>query len=113
MPRPEEEHESQEPFITGPRKVGLHDRIAGLYGLFTPDTAADRIEAQELRQLVHQALQELSPDELKVIELRYQHKNSPGQVASRLGISRNRLGALERSGLEKIRARLQDWKQEP
>jgi DNA-directed RNA polymerase specialized sigma subunit len=51
-------------------------------------TIANRLKAQELRQLVHRALQELTDDEMRTIELRYQHKQSPGQAASRVGISR-------------------------
>jgi RNA polymerase sigma factor (sigma-70 family) len=96
-------------FLRRPRKVALHDNVAEGYGLHAPDSPVDRIEAQELRQLVHQAMQQLTADELRVIELRHQHKRSPGQVASRLGISRTRLAELEKSGLAKIRCRLKAW----
>ncbi len=113
MPHPDEERAHQEPFNSPPRRVELDDRIAGLYGLCTPDLAADRLEAQELRQLVHQALQQLSADEMRVIELRYQRKHSPGQAASRLGLSPQHLAELETNGLQKIRAFLLGWNEEP
>ena len=47
-----------------------------------------------------------------VIELRYQHKKSPGQTASRMGISRDEMTALEQSGLEKLRNGLENWHQD-
>ena len=102
------EHQ-ESPFFTPPKRVQLGDRILAL---FAPgEDPQDNIEAQELRQLVHWALQELTPDELRVIELRYQHKQSPGQVASRLGISREELQELESKGLGKLRRHLQSWHQ--
>ena len=99
----EEVHDA---YIPPPRQIRLDERF---FALFFPETPQDRIEAQELRQIVHQALKDLTPEELRVIELRYQHKNSPGRTASRLGISRERMNELEKSGLDKLRLRLQAW----
>lgn len=100
----------ESPFFNSPKRVQLGDRILAL---FAPDEdPQERIEAQELRQLVHQALKDLSPDELRVIELRYQHKRSPGQIASQLGISREEMRNFERKGLEKLRQHLQSWHQD-
>ena len=47
-----------------------------------PESVQDRIEGQELRQILLACLQTLSPAEHRVIELRFQHKKSRGQVAS-------------------------------
>ena len=55
------------------------------------------------------ALQELTPQELKVVEGRYQHKKSPGAVASHLRIPREEVGALERSALTKLRKPLIEY----
>jgi len=96
-------------YYTRPQKVALDER---LLDIFLAETAQDRLEAQELRQIVHQALQDLTPEELRVIELRYQHKKSPGQVASRLQIPREEMQQLEKSGLEKLRQHLQTWRAE-
>jgi RNA polymerase sigma factor (sigma-70 family) len=93
----------------GPRRAELQDHRALADGLCTEPVAARRLEDQELRQLVHLALGDLTPDELRVIELRYQHKSSPGQAAARLGMARRRLQALETQALDKIRARLLPW----
>ena len=87
-------------------RIRLDERFVSL--LVTED-AQDRLEAQELRQLVHRALQALSYYEMRVIKLRYQYKKSPGQVAARLGISRDTMAALEQSGLKKLRQGLEDW----
>ncbi len=99
-----------DPSPQGERRLALRDDLAALYGLFTAPQAAAQLEEQELRQLVHRALADLTPDELRVVELRYQHKRSPGQVASRLGMAPRRLRALETQALRKIRAHLQAWK---
>jgi RNA polymerase sigma factor (sigma-70 family) len=96
-------------YYTRPQKVALDER---LLDIFLVETAQDRLEAQELRQIVHQALQDLTSEELRVIELRYQHKKSPGQVASRLQIPREEMQKLEKNGLEKLRQRLQAWRAE-
>ena len=92
-----------------PERTGFDERFVSL---LIPEDAHDRLEAQELRQLVHRALQALTEDEMRVIELRYQHKKSPGQTASRMGISRDEMTALERSGLEKLRSGLENWHQD-
>ena len=88
--------------------IRLDERFVSL---LVAEDAQDRLEAQELRQLVHRALQTLSDDEMRVIQLRYQYKKSPGQVAARLGISRDAMAALEQSGLKKLRQGLEDWQQ--
>ena len=82
------------------QRVGLDERFLAE---FLPETPLDRVESQELRQQVMQALGELTRDELQVVELRFQHKKSPGQVASKLRMDRKAVAALERSALEKIR----------
>jgi RNA polymerase sigma factor (sigma-70 family) len=97
-------------FFAHPRRARLDDRISAM---FAPETPQDRIEAQELRQLVHQALKDLTEEELRVVELRYQHKKSPVQIASQLGISRKKMQSLEKNGLEKLRRYLEDWHGEP
>ena len=68
-----------------------------------PDHPLDRVEGQELRQVFMKALEALSPDELKVVELRFQHKRSQGQIASRLRLDREVVADLEKSGIEKLR----------
>ena len=67
------------------------------------ETPLDRIESQELRQILTRALKRLTPAELKVVELRYQHKKSPGQVMSQLHLTRKEVEALQHSALEKLR----------
>ena len=91
-----------------PERTNFDERFISL---LIPTDAQDRLEAQELRQLVHRALQTLTDDEMRVIELRYQHKQSPGQAASRMGIPRNEMAALEESGLQKLRSGLEHWHQ--
>lgn len=83
-----------------PKRVGLDERFLAQ---FFSETPLDRVESQELRQQVMAALRELTRDELHVVELRFQHKKSPGQVASKLQMDRKTVVALERSALEKIR----------
>ena len=87
-------------------RISLDERFLSL---LIPEDAQDRLEAQELRQLVHRTLKALSDDEMRVIELRYQYKKSPGQTASRMGISREQMAEFEQSGLEKLREGLKDW----
>ena len=91
-----------------PERTNFDERFVSL---LIPQDAQDRLEAQELRQLVHRALQKLTDDEMRTIELRYQYKQSPGQAASRMGISREEMAALEESGLQKLRSGLDDWHQ--
>ncbi len=91
---------------TPPERVALDERFITL---FLPEDAQERLEGQELRQLVHHAMNSLSADEFRVIESRYQHKKSPGQAASRMGISREDLVQLEASALQKLRSALTSW----
>jgi RNA polymerase sigma factor (sigma-70 family) len=89
-----------------------HDRITldeRFVALFLPETPLDRVESQELRQIVLYALQQLTPQELKVVEGRYQHKRSPGAVASHLHISKDEVRGLERSALDKLRKPLIEY----
>ena len=86
-----------------PQRTSLDERFVAL---LSPETPQDRIETQELRQILNRVLQTLAPTELKVIELRYQRKKSPGQVASQLGISREEITALEKKALEQLRKAL-------
>lgn len=87
----------------GLRRLSLDERLIVQLHARTP---LDNLEAQEFRQVVMKALQHLKPEELKVVELRYQHKKSPGQVASQLGLPREKLRALERSALRKLKKAL-------
>ena len=91
---------------TGPlHRVFLDERFISL---FIP-TTQDRIEAQELRQILLTSLQKLPPDEFRIIELRYQHKKSRGQVASLLNLKREEALALEEQALERLRTPLQAY----
>lgn len=87
-------------------RVRLDERFITL---FLDESPEDRVEAQELRQLVSRALQTLTKEEMAVIEQRYQYKRSPGQVASKLGISRDEMKRLETSGLKKLQTPLQAY----
>jgi RNA polymerase sigma factor (sigma-70 family) len=89
------------------KRITLDERF---FAALLSETPQDRLEAQELRQLVHQALMGLSPEELRVIELRFQHKKSPGQVAAQLNLARSELRSLERQALAKLRRHLHDWR---
>ncbi len=90
-------------------RVALDERFITF---FLSEDAQQRLEAQELRQMVHRALQTLNEDEFHVIESRYQHKKSPGQVASHMGITRDAMFKLEKSALKKLRCALESWQQE-
>jgi len=46
---------------------------------------------------------------MAVIEQRYQYKRSPGQVASKLGISRDEMAGLEARGLKKLQGPLRAY----
>lgn len=87
-------------------RVALDERFLAL--LLT-DSPLDRVEGQELRQIVMRALQRLTPDELRVVEQRFQHKRSPGAVASRLQLSRECVKALEQQALAKLRQPLIEY----
>ena len=98
---------SEDPAATdGGSRVALDERFIAL---LLPESPLDRVESQELRQVVMAALQALTPQELKVVELRYQHKRSPGSVASRLRLSRDEVETLERQALKKLRQPLVDY----
>ena len=91
---------------------GRQDRMTldeRFVALLVPESPLDRVESQELRQIVMRALQRLTPQEMKVVEGRYQHKRSLGAVASHLHIPRDEVGTLERSALEKLRKPLIDY----
>lgn len=96
--------------VTKLQRVPLDERFIQVV---LPETVEDRIEAQELRQILYEALRKLTPEELEVIELRHQHKKSPGQVAARLGASREEVAKLEAKALEKLRKPLEAWYLEP
>ena len=89
-----------------PERTNFDERFISM---LIPTAAQDRLEAQELRQHVHRTLQTLTDDEMRVIELRYQHKKSPGQTASRMGVSPEEMSTMEQSGLGKLRSGLEDW----
>ena len=81
-------------------KIGFDERLVSqLVG----ETPLDRVEAQELRQIMLRALQGLTRDELRIVELRHQHKKSPGQVASKLNLSREAMATIEQSALAKLK----------
>ena len=80
---------------------------------FQPRTPLDNLEAQEFRQLVMKALQQLKPEEMQVMELRYQHKKSPGQAARQLGLSPEELKRTEQSALRKLRKPLSAYAEDP
>jgi RNA polymerase sigma factor (sigma-70 family) len=83
-----------------PTRTRLDERfLASLVG----DTPMDRVEGQELRQIFMAALEQLTADELRVIELRFQRKKSPGQVASQLRIPKEEVAAREQRAIEKLR----------
>ena len=85
------------------RPLSLDERLIVQFQAQTP---LDNIEAQEFRQVVMKALQQLKPDELRVMELRYQFKKSPGQAALQLGLTPEQLKRKERSALRKLRKQL-------
>ena len=85
------------------QRVTLDERFVEL---FVTQDIEERVERQEIRQILHRSLQELSPEELHVIELRHQHKKSPGYVAAKLGLTRAGAQKLETCALERIRAYL-------
>ena len=87
-------------------RITLDERFVAL---LVPGTPLDNVESQELRQLVMRALQTLTPEELKVVEGRYQLKRSVGAVASYLGIDREQVRALERQALDKLRGPLVEY----
>ncbi len=88
------------------RRASLDERFVAQ---LLPESPLDRVESQELRQLVMHALQGLTPDELKVVEQRFQRKQSVGQVASRLKMARSRVSALEATALDKLRGPLTEY----
>ena len=84
----------------GTGKIGFDERLVSqLVG----ETPLDRVEAQELRQIMLRALQSLTRDELRIVELRHQHKKSPGQVASKLNLSREAMATIEQAALAKLK----------
>ncbi len=83
-----------------PQRISLNERFVEL---FISDGIEERVESQELRQILHRVLRELEPEELQVIELRHQHKKSPGYVAAKLGLSREEANKLESRALQRIR----------
>ena len=98
------------PTPENPRPLSLDER---LIVQLQPRTPLDNLEAQEFRQLVMKAMQQLKPDELRVMELRYQHKKSPGQAAMQLGLTPEQLKRKERSALRKLRKSLAAYAEEP
>ena len=87
-------------------RISLDERFIEMV---LPDSPLDRVASQELRQIVMHALEQLTPQELKVVEGRYQHKRSPGAVASHLKISPAEVRTLEQSALAKLRRPLIEY----
>jgi len=73
------------------------------------ETPLDRVEGQELRQVFMAALEQLTEDELRVVELRFQRKKSPGQVASQLGIDKEEVNSREKRALDKLRGPISEY----
>tara|TARA_Y100001960_G_C14492605_1_gene737489 strand:+ start:38 stop:364 length:327 start_codon:yes stop_codon:yes gene_type:complete len=92
--------------VEKPQRVGLDERFISE---LLPESPLDRVESQELRQQVLKALDQLTREELKVVELRFQYKKSPGQVASKLSMEKSVVADLERSALEKIRTPIAEY----
>jgi RNA polymerase sigma factor (sigma-70 family) len=92
------------------RPLSLDERLVVQFQAQTP---LDNLEAQEFRQVVMKALQALNPEELRVMELRYQFKKSPGQAAMQLGLSPEQLKRRERSALRKLRQHLAAYAADP
>lgn len=92
------------------RSLSLDERLIVQLQELTP---LDNIEAQEFRQVVMKALQQLEAEELRVMEIRYQFKKSPGQAALQLGLKPEELKRLERSALRKLRRHLATYGAEP
>ena len=90
------------PTTTSVERIRLDERFVSL--LVTED-AQDRLEAQELRQLVHRALQSLSDDEIRVIQLplSVQKIARPSRVA--LGPFSRRNGCARTERVRKIAPR--------
>jgi RNA polymerase sigma factor (sigma-70 family) len=82
------------------QRTGLDERFLAD---FITENPLDRVEGQELRQIFLAALEKLTPDEMKVVEMRFQRKKSQGQTASRLRMDREAVAALENSAVEKLR----------
>ena len=99
MPRFDKTTEDPATSRQGQELVALDERFVTM---FLDDTPLDRVESQELRQIVMRALQGLTPSELKVVETRYQLKNSPGATAARLRLPKEEVAALEQSALNKL-----------
>jgi RNA polymerase sigma factor (sigma-70 family) len=86
-------------------RLSLDERFISF---FMP-TPLERVEAQEFRQIVLKALQQLEPDELRIMEMRFQRKKSPGQAAALLRLSRHEAQALEDRALAKLRGPITDY----
>ena len=106
MPRFDRIAADETPAASTGAPISLDERFIAL---LVPETPLDRVESQELRQLVLHALQALTPEELKVVEGRFQHKKSPGAVARHLQLSRDDVQRLERQALDKLRAPLVEY----
>ncbi len=81
--------------------------------MLLPDGIEERIETDELHQLVRQALAELPPEQLRVIEMRYVQKKSRGRIAAVLQLPREQVATLEKSALEQMRQPLEKWFMDP
>ena len=92
------------------QRVSLEERFLTL---LLPDGVEERIEADELRQLVRQALEGLPPEQLRVIEMRYLQKKSRGRIAAVLELSPEKVAELEKSALEDMRQPLEKWFMDP
>ena len=88
------------------QRVALDERFIATLVPYTPQ---DSIEAQEFRQILHASLQTLTPGEFRVVELRFQHKKSRSQVASKLRLDREELIKLETEALNKLRQLLREY----
>lgn len=97
MPRPKKIDDDLQ--VTLSQRLSLDERFVSH---FMPTTILDSVEAEEFSQIVQQALEQLEEDELAVMRLRLQARNSPGQVARKLGLPPQTVRQIEAQALQKL-----------
>jgi RNA polymerase sigma-B factor len=68
----------------------------------------DDLQRVEMRQLVEQAMQHLTPRERQIMALRFIEELPQTEVAERLGISQMHVSRLQRAAMEQMRKELPD-----
>ena len=89
-------------------RISLDERFVAL---LLPQSPLDRVESQELRQIVLHALQKLTPQELKAVEGRHQKKRSLGAVASHSQNPPDAAGAPDPAARERLRTPLIEYRE--